>query len=390
MSTEGSERRQPAAALLRQALQRVLESKTFARSERLRSFLRYVVETELGGAGAQLKGYTIAIDVFGRPMAFDADGDPLVRVHAGKLRKLLDTYYATEGSGEEWRIAIPKGSYVPEYRQHHVEATPAETTVPASVQTRRAEMSVAAKETTGPSPVSIRPSASRTRRSWLPAPLSSHFALLSVLPLLIVAPLATPAMSISSSLGMNGPQALSGLRFERAQDLPQVTITGQWPRQSLPARFADTMRAAASHFRTVTTISTRLRTTQLAFTITVADDEESGGVKVSVTNDATADSVFTALIEGDRLEDESDMLFESVSLATRVLALDGEIYRYATDHSLDSALMTCMTLTDTYRREQTKDAFHDARKCQDDLSSDRRNTLRFIVSAGALPASIDF
>ena len=179
------------------------------------------------------------------------------------------------------------------------------------------------------------------------------------------------------------------MRFERAQDLPQVTINGAWPRNSLPARFADTLRSAASHFRTITTLGTRLRSSQLAFTITVADDEESDGIKISVTNNTTSDSVFTLTIDRDQLEDESDMLFESVSLATRVFGLDGESYRYARAHALESALMNCMSLTETYRREQTKVAFQDARKCQDALSNDRRNTLKFIVSAGALPASID-
>lgn len=169
MSAAARDARRPAAAILLPALQRVLASNTFSRSERLRAFLSYVVETELENGGAQLKGYTIAIDVFGRPAAFDADGDPLVRVHAGKLRKLLDAYYETEGVDEEWRIVIPKGSYVPEYHRQH----PA-----APVETPAAAFSKAGKPHAAPRRMAIRP-----RRSWLPAPISSHFALLSVLPL---------------------------------------------------------------------------------------------------------------------------------------------------------------------------------------------------------------
>ncbi|KQV34587.1 MULTISPECIES: hypothetical protein [unclassified Rhizobium] len=380
MSATARDAHRPAAAVLLSALQRVLASNTFSRSERLRAFLSYVVETELENGGAQLKGYTIAIDVFGRPAAFDADGDPLVRVHAGKLRKLLDAYYETEGADEEWRIVIPKGSYVPEYHRRQP-AAPVET--PAAEEPENtAASSKAGKPHAAPRRMAIRP-----RRSWLPAPISSHFALLSVLPLLIVAPLATPAMSINSGLGPS--QAASGLQLERTQDLPQVTVSGQWPRRSLPARFADTVRTAASHFRTVSTRGTRLRSTQLSFTITVADDEETNGVKISVVNDLTADSVFTTVIESERLEDESDLLFESVSLANRVLTLDGAIYRYARAQGLESPLMSCMALTETYRREQTKDAFHSARKCQDGLPIDRRNTLQFIVSAGALPGSLE-
>ncbi|HXV30311.1 MAG TPA: hypothetical protein VD840_08270, partial [Sinorhizobium sp.] len=107
----------PCDETIRLALDRILDSKGFQRSERLRAFLAYVIEKETIGEGAQLKGYSIAVDVFGRSQSFDADSDPLVRVHAGKLRKLLKLFYETEGLGEEWQIVIPKGTYVPEYRR---------------------------------------------------------------------------------------------------------------------------------------------------------------------------------------------------------------------------------------------------------------------------------
>ena len=97
------------------ALQRVLRSRTFARSERLRSFLKFIVEMEQLGLSHQLKGYTIGIDVFSRSHGFDPGTDPLVRVQAGKLRKLLDQFYASEGRHESLRIRIPLGGYVPVY-----------------------------------------------------------------------------------------------------------------------------------------------------------------------------------------------------------------------------------------------------------------------------------
>lgn len=57
----------PACERVRRALDAIIASDTFARSERLRSFLSYIVENELSGKAAQLKGYSIGIDVFGRP-----------------------------------------------------------------------------------------------------------------------------------------------------------------------------------------------------------------------------------------------------------------------------------------------------------------------------------
>jgi len=97
------------------ALQRVLRSRTFARSERLRSFLKFIVEMEQLGLSHQLKGYTIGIDVFSRSHGFDPGTDPLVRVQAGKLRKLLNQFYASEGRDDPLRIRIPLGGYVPVY-----------------------------------------------------------------------------------------------------------------------------------------------------------------------------------------------------------------------------------------------------------------------------------
>ncbi|EKF59564.1 hypothetical protein QWE_10087 [Agrobacterium albertimagni AOL15] len=98
-----------------EALQRVLRSRTFARSERLRSFLKFIVEMEQLGLSHQLKGYTIGIDVFSRNHGFDPGTDPLVRVQAGKLRKLLNQFYADEGRDDPLRIRIPLGGYVPVY-----------------------------------------------------------------------------------------------------------------------------------------------------------------------------------------------------------------------------------------------------------------------------------
>lgn len=102
---------------VRDCLQRVLSSRTFARSERLRSFLKFIVEMEQRGLAHQLKGYTIGIDVFSRGDGFDPGTNPLVRVQAGKLRKLLNLYYASEGCDEPLRIRIPTGSYVPHYEK---------------------------------------------------------------------------------------------------------------------------------------------------------------------------------------------------------------------------------------------------------------------------------
>src|SRR5262245_59555809 len=97
-------------------LERVLPSETFKRSERARSLLAYLVDREQAGDAEKLKGYAIAVDVFGKDAAFDASTDALVRVQAGRLRELLSHYYENEGEADPIRIIVPRGAYVPAYQ----------------------------------------------------------------------------------------------------------------------------------------------------------------------------------------------------------------------------------------------------------------------------------
>ncbi|MGN6305265.1 MAG: hypothetical protein ACTHNH_10635, partial [Mesorhizobium sp.] len=105
----------PAAPAVRETLERVLASETFARSERARDLLRYLVEREQAGEADRLKGFAIAVDVFGKDADFDSATDAVVRVQAGRLRDLLQQYSETEGAGDAFRITVPRGSYVPVY-----------------------------------------------------------------------------------------------------------------------------------------------------------------------------------------------------------------------------------------------------------------------------------
>ncbi|MBX9907713.1 MAG: hypothetical protein K2Z25_03280 [Beijerinckiaceae bacterium] len=103
------------AALIRAALDRVLASDAFRSAPQLAAFLGFIVERSLAGRAAELKGYTIAVEAFGRSPDFDPQTDPIVRVEAGRLRKALVQYYAGEGAAEPLRITIPVGGYVPSF-----------------------------------------------------------------------------------------------------------------------------------------------------------------------------------------------------------------------------------------------------------------------------------
>ena len=105
----------PSASEVRAELDRILASRCFQQAGRASDFLRFVVEQTLAGSGQRLKGYTIGVEVFGRPADFDAQSDALVRVEAGRLRRRLVEFYASEGSADPVRIQLPRGTYAVEY-----------------------------------------------------------------------------------------------------------------------------------------------------------------------------------------------------------------------------------------------------------------------------------
>jgi hypothetical protein len=113
----GAEAPGPGDAEVHAALGRIAGSSRFRASLRLTAFLRYVVERTLAGRGAEIKGYTIAVEALGRDQSFEPEADPIVRVEAGRLRQALALYYGGAGIADPVIIALPRGSYVPQFRR---------------------------------------------------------------------------------------------------------------------------------------------------------------------------------------------------------------------------------------------------------------------------------
>jgi tetratricopeptide (TPR) repeat protein len=99
-------------------LSKILASQSFHGLTCLQMFLRYVVTEELAGRGDRIKETTIAMSVYRRGIRFDPKCDSIVRVEAFKLRKALEQYYRLEGYEDTCIISIPKGQYVPEFREN--------------------------------------------------------------------------------------------------------------------------------------------------------------------------------------------------------------------------------------------------------------------------------
>ena len=106
----------PSPAQVRAQRDRILTSKLFTLSNRLKAFLNYIIDAELEGRADRLKEFTLGIEVFERDESFDPNIDSIVRVEASRLRAKLREYYSGEGKGDPVRIDIPKGHYVPAFR----------------------------------------------------------------------------------------------------------------------------------------------------------------------------------------------------------------------------------------------------------------------------------
>jgi TolB-like protein len=95
----------------------LLANGAFRATEAQRAFLLFVVKKVLAGESDEIKGYTIATQVFGRHEDFDQSTDPIVSIQANKLRRALEHYYLTAGQRDPLRIGMPKGTYVPTFQR---------------------------------------------------------------------------------------------------------------------------------------------------------------------------------------------------------------------------------------------------------------------------------
>jgi len=98
---------------IRNQLQRILASPEFTATESQQKILQFVVSETLSGNSDKIKGFTVATCVFGRGDDFDQGSDPIVSIHANKLRQSLERYYLVAGHSDQVYIDIPKGTYIP-------------------------------------------------------------------------------------------------------------------------------------------------------------------------------------------------------------------------------------------------------------------------------------
>jgi len=80
-------------------------------------FLEFVSEQAFLGNGEKLNEYLIGVEVYDRGVDFNPQKDPIVRVQAHEIRRLLSKYYEQDGHGGLIRLDLPSGHYVPVFRR---------------------------------------------------------------------------------------------------------------------------------------------------------------------------------------------------------------------------------------------------------------------------------
>ncbi|MBO6718388.1 MAG: hypothetical protein JJ913_10570 [Rhizobiaceae bacterium] len=350
----------PSTSDVGDALERVLGSDTFGRSGRARDLLRYLVTREQAGEADALKGYAIALDVFGRDDEFDPSTDAVVRVQARRLRDLLDQYYDTEGAEERLRIEIPLGSYVPSYS---LTAAPDHSSDLAEAAADQAQPGMERAGTAHPQ--------ERRHISRPPANVVRHLRLFWVAMGAVIVLLAF----VIYRIGFGVPEA-AGVpppdgRVTAAIGawLPAVHINVEEPGGDV-GKVAAILSGALSGFDTLDYIARPYEPSEppaeprAEFLFLVSPVPHERQVRIDVRHASTARSIITRDIDPSRAEDMIADLLTSVAPAS------GAIYAFIANNRLMSPLTDCLLMNDYYYRDPSEELFVRAYDCMKTLEQD--------------------
>jgi len=89
----------------------LLKSHLFRSKPQMQRLLKYLLKHSYENNEQALQQKSIAIECLGRTSAFVSSKDPIVRIEAARLRKLLDDFYSEMSDTLPYRLSLPKGSY---------------------------------------------------------------------------------------------------------------------------------------------------------------------------------------------------------------------------------------------------------------------------------------
>jgi hypothetical protein len=164
-------------------LERLLANSHIHKSKRCHALLKHIVEKAASGSVDCLKERTLGRDVFHREPDYDTNQDSIVRTTAAEIRKRLAQYYLEPGHEREMRIALPAGSYVPEFRPAPPLAEPYAAPPPVAPNRRRRwlwGLAVALPVALGGALLAFRSASSPLDRLWRPAVADSSEVVICV------------------------------------------------------------------------------------------------------------------------------------------------------------------------------------------------------------------
>ncbi|MBA3446123.1 MAG: hypothetical protein H0T56_00670, partial [Pseudaminobacter sp.] len=352
---------------MRETLERILASRTFARSERARLLVRYLVEREQAGDAGLLKGFAIAVDVFGKDAGFDSSADAVVRVQAGRLRELLAQYFATEGANEDLRIVIPRGSYVPVYeaQSRQTEAAPAGAAAPVS-------------EAAGPWRAQM-----MRQLHFFWAAMAVIIVMLGILIFRIAEP-TLPAGGEMAALADAGSVA-SIAAPAPVELLPPVHIRVTSDAE-LAQRASSVLPTGLSGFDTVDFIDKDIAigaspADPLQFMFQVSSGPAQGAIAIELQHVATGKVLLSRVLEAKVGQSEIDDVIADILSATAPAS--GTIYGHIEQSGPQSGLIGCLILNDDYYMAQTPERHEAAYRCFEGLADlDSKSPLVYAELAG--------
>ncbi|AID32155.2 hypothetical protein EFV37_10955 [Mesorhizobium loti] len=366
----------PAAPAVRETLERLLASETFGRSERARKLIRYLVEREQAGEADRLKGFSIAMDVFGKDGDFDPSTDAVVRVQAGRLRELLQQYFANEGIAEPVRIAIPRGGYVPAYELNAIRlpevAKPAEQAPAAAAP---AEHPNTADEAVAPAAL-LAPAAA-------PAPsVARHLtffwmAIVVVIAMLGVLILRQGGGALLAGGDLPATFESAGLTSSIApspasEALPLVYIAVKASGADA-SRVAASLRAGLSGFDTIdfigrdTVDKTDPVASATSFMFDVLPGPGAGEITIELQSVATGRVLLSRNLTA---ADSAPSAVEDriAGILSSALPASGTIYNYIEQSGIQNGLTQCLLLNGKYYLDQNARTHEAAYRCLETLA----------------------
>ncbi|MHB9479379.1 tetratricopeptide repeat protein [Mesorhizobium sp. W016] len=364
----------PAAPAVRETLERLLASETFGRSERARKLLRYLVEREQAGEADRLKGFSIAMDVFGKDGDFNSSTDAVVRVQAGRLRELLQHYFANEGVAEPVRIAIPRGGYVPSYELNAIRLPVGQEPLAAAVAALPGSPDQTALDAV--------PAGATAAGVTEPGPsLARHLQFFWVAMTLVILMLGVLILRQGSGalLASSDPTSVvetagvtSSIASPSMEALPLVYIAVKATGPEA-GRVAASLRAGLAGFDTIDFIGRDAdskrdpSTDPTSFVFDVLPGPMAGDVTLELQSVATGRVLLSrSLTAADSAPGTVEDRIAAILSST--IPASGPLYSYIEQNGIQTGLTSCLILNDRYYLDQSTRTHEAAYRCLDKLA----------------------